>query len=235
MDISQFGHEGSLILMVVLSLTSIYAFMDSGFMSSMIFDIKEVRDNKQYYRFMTSGFVHNDVMHLGFNLFSLYFFSQDLEEYFGMMVLFGIFGIATLMGSLFSFANNYKESQYLALGASGGVIGVIFASILVFEDMAVIMPFVPFEIPGYLYAILYLLYSQYSMKNKEDNIGHDAHIGGAISGTICMVLLVPEILFTRGLLIAGIFLPLAGFFIFEKYFSRKAKWQRSLNQNKNVN
>ena len=79
MDLSQFGQESTLILLVIIIGASIYAFVDSSFMNSMLFDIREIKSNHQYYRFLTSGFVHNDWFHLAFNMFSLHSFSQGID------------------------------------------------------------------------------------------------------------------------------------------------------------
>ena len=50
----------------------------------------------------------------------------------------------------------------------------------------------PLSIPSWLYGILYVLYSIYGIKSKKDNIGHEAHLGGALVGMTVAILMEPS-------------------------------------------
>jgi hypothetical protein len=53
--------------------------------------------------------------------------------------------------------------------------------------------FVPIDIPAYMYAVLFMLFSYYGVRSQLGNIGHDAHLGGAIIGLLAATALHPSI------------------------------------------
>jgi membrane associated rhomboid family serine protease len=63
-------------------------------------------------------------------------------------------------------------------------------------------------IPAYLFGILYLLYSIYGMKAKNDNIGHTAHFGGAIGGYLITLLRNPELIQENTLMTVLLAIPI---------------------------
>ncbi len=212
---------GTITIILMILWPSLHGFRNSKFLYTWIFDIKKIKENKQYYRFITSGFIHKDFGHLAFNLFSFFSFAQGIEIVLGEFILFLIFMVSMLTGNIYSFLYNKKKEQYFALGASGGVVGVIFASILLFQDSSVIIPFLPIPIPGYFYAVGYMIVSAVSLNKQNDNIGHDAHIGGALAGTVTCIALFPELLFSEYYLILGIFIPIAGIFVYNRIKEKK--------------
>ena len=122
-----------------------------------------------------------------------------------------IYVASLLMGSMYSFLQHKNEYYYSAVGASGAVSGIIFSSILVYPDMSLIMFPIPIPLPGYVFGIGYLLYSIYGMKNNVGNIGHSAHLGGAIGGYVITLLLkpylisrAPVVILVMGLIIGGL-------------------------------
>ncbi|PYI89212.1 MAG: hypothetical protein DME26_01700 [Verrucomicrobia bacterium] len=87
----------------------------------------------------------------------------------------------------------HRNHEYYALGASGGVCGIVFASIFLFPGGDVFMMFIPVGIPSWLYAILFLLGEFVGVRTQRTNIGHDAHLGGAIIGLLTTTAYYPEI------------------------------------------
>ncbi len=154
---------------------------------------------KGYYRFITHGFVHADWTHLLFNMFTLYFFGDNVEQYLRANYnspvgssLFLLFYVAALIiASIPSYFRYRKNQYYKSLGASGAVSAVLFASILI-SPLNNICLYGLLCIPAYIFGPLYLIYSAYEAKRARDNIGHDAHFTGAIFGMIFIVVLVPE-------------------------------------------
>ncbi len=156
-----------------------------------IFDPERVLAWKQYYRLLTSGFLHADWRHLGLNMVSLYFFGPVLEIILGYQQFLCIYLGSIIGGSLLSLYV-HRQHEYRAYGASGGVCGVIFAHILLWPGSSIGFFMLPFAIPGWLYAILFMAGSFYAMKAGRDNIGHDAHLGGAIVGLLITAILHPS-------------------------------------------
>ena len=156
---------------------------------------KIVHENK-YYQVITSGFLHADLIHLFFNMFALFSFGSFLEKLFaanfgkleGSLYFFSIYFISLLSGSLLTVLFNFNKRDYVAVGASGAVSGVIFSYILFFPSSTIGVFFIP--MPAYVFAFLYVGVSIYGMKSKFGNIGHEAHLGGALGGVISTFLLI---------------------------------------------
>lgn len=154
-----------------------------------------VHDNR-YYQMVTSAFLHANFMHLFFNMFALYTFGSFLEKFFienfgsfeGSMYFFLIYFISLIFGSSLSVAFHYKEPQYVAVGASGAVSGIVFSYIIFFPQSMLYVFFIP--MPAYLFAFLWIAFSVYGMKRKLGNIGHEAHLGGAIGGFVSTLILI---------------------------------------------
>ncbi len=115
---------------------------------------------------------------------------------------------------------NKKNDLYRALGASGGVTGVVYASILLMESSSIyIIPF-PFPIPDRIYAIAYIYISYFLIGNRKDNIGHEAHLGGAFTGTLIALARIPWVFKEEYLLIVGMMIPIIAIPFINKYIRR---------------
>ncbi len=156
----------------------------------------EIINNHRYYQVITSGFLHADWMHLLFNMFTLFSFGPVLEGMFaanfgqtlGSLYFFLIYFISLLSGSLLTLVFNYKNPDYVAVGASGAISGIIFSYVLFFPFSKLLVFFIP--MPAFLFAFVYVGVSIYGVKNKFGNIGHEAHLGGALGGVIATFILV---------------------------------------------
>jgi membrane associated rhomboid family serine protease len=182
----------TLAILAVTCVVSFIAFNNRAFMERLIFSPERVLRDKEGYRIITSAFLHGDFGHLFFNMYSLYLFGRAIELNQGVASFLFIYFSAIIGGGLLSLFL-HRHHVYRALGASGGVCGIIFAYIFLFPHSGIGMIFLPFYVPGWLYAIFFLLYSFYSMKRGKDNVGHDAHLGGAIIGLLVTTALYPEI------------------------------------------
>ncbi len=182
----------TLAVIIVTALISCNGFRDPDFVGRLIFYPRYILRDKQVYRLVTSGFLHADWFHLIFNMYSFCAFGKDIEAFYGPGILLAIYFSAIIGGDLLSLYL-HRNHEYRALGASGGVCGVIFASIFLLG--ADVQPlFIPITIPSWLYAIIFLLGSFYGIKRARDNIGHDAHLGGAIIGLLMATALEPRII-----------------------------------------
>lgn len=156
----------------------------------------QIIHQKRYYQVLTSAFLHANFMHLFFNMFALFSFGTFLEtvfvnsygEIYGSLYFFIIYFVSLFTGSLLTVAFNYKNPQYVAVGASGAVSGVVFAYVILFPMNTIGVFFVP--MPAFIFAFLYIGASIYGMKSKFGNIGHEAHLGGALGGIIATVILI---------------------------------------------
>jgi membrane associated rhomboid family serine protease len=179
------------LVILVTCVTSFLVFRHRSAEAKFIFNPESILAGRQYYRLVTSGFLHADWQHLLWNMVSLYFFGNLVELLFGrgdfVLIYFG----AIIGGGLLSLYV-HRHHDYYAYGASGGVCGMIFAHILLLPGSGIYVYFIPVAIPGWLYAIVFLAGSFVALKRERDNVGHDAHLGGAIVGLLIAAALHPE-------------------------------------------
>ena len=174
------------------------------------FQMNAILQGKQYDRMITSGFLHADSMHLFFNMFAFWIFAPVVLMVFSSLTFVLIYLGAILAGSLFTILFHRKEDWYSAVGASGGVSGIVFSAIMIQPDMPLTLIFLPFfSFPGWAFALAYLGYSMFGMKSRHDNIGHAAHLGGSVAGILLTIGLEPRLIEDNAIYIIGMLLPIA--------------------------
>ncbi|RXP52294.1 rhomboid family intramembrane serine protease [Lutibacter sp. HS1-25] len=183
-----------LLIIIVNVLFSIKGFSDQFFFDKYKFQMGAIQRGEKY-RILTSAFLHVDYLHLILNMYVLYIFAPQLIVILGIVKFLIIYFGSLLAGNIFTLIFHKNEYYYSAVGASGAVAGVIYAAILLNPDMRLFMFPLPIPIPGYIFGIGYLLYSIYGMKKQIGNIGHSAHLGGAIGGYALTLLVFPQIIF----------------------------------------
>ena len=190
---------------------SMRGFKDAAFFQKFKFNIAQIRSGEKV-GFLSSGFLHVDVSHLIFNMLTLYFFAPVVAGAMGDVKMAVIYIASLLAGNILSFFYHKDELYYSAVGASGAVMGILYAAILLNPDMTLLLFFV-LPIPAWLFGIAYLGYSIYGMKNQRDNIGHDAHIGGAVTGYILTLVFFPHLLQTNLWIVLLLALPILILFV----------------------
>jgi membrane associated rhomboid family serine protease len=195
-------------------LMSYIGFNDLSFFRKYEFHVGSIRAGEQI-RMISSGFLHVDMAHLLFNMLTLYFFAPVVISYLGVFSFVLVYFGSLIFGSLLTMLFHKDDYNYRAVGASGAVTGVLYSAILLRPDMMLGLFFV-IPIPAYLFGILYLLYSIYGMKAKNDNIGHTAHFGGAIGGYLITLLRDPQLLEEHTLMVVLLAIPIVILFGMEK-------------------
>jgi membrane associated rhomboid family serine protease len=164
------------------------------------FNAYDARHSNHWYRFLTYGFVHAGYIHLLINMFVLYSFGAIVEMYFKVYfpgkasfyyILLYLGGI--ILSVVPSFGKHKNDVFYNAVGASGAVAAVVFSSIILYPTGRIFLFFIPVGIPSPIFGVLYLAYEYYSSRNAKDNIGHDAHLWGAIFGLVFTIALKPDL------------------------------------------
>ncbi len=179
------------ILLILATVAVSYAgFRNPAVEAKCIFRPESILADKEYYRLVTAGFLHAGWTHLACNMVSLYLFGPILERWLGRTDFLLIYFGAVMGGNLLSLYV-HRHHEYLSYGASGGVCGVIFAYILLFPGSEIRL-YLSVPIPGWLYAVGFIVVSFIAMKQAKDHIGHDAHLGGAIVGLLIAAGLHPQ-------------------------------------------
>ncbi|KAF2330720.1 rhomboid family intramembrane serine protease [Flavobacterium daemonense] len=187
-------------------LFSYKGFNDYAFFRKYEFHVGSIRAGEQI-RMLTSGFLHVDIMHLVFNMFTLWCFAPVVIQWLGTISFILIYFGSLIFGSLLTMLFHKNDYNYRAVGASGAVTGVLYSAILLEPNMTLgIYGIIP--IPAYLFGILYLLYSIYGMKAKNDNIGHTAHFGGAIGGYLITLIKEPSLIVDHTLMTILLAIPI---------------------------
>ena len=186
--------DGPIFTYLIIALTCVVsycAFRNQALEDRFIFDPQIILAGREYHRVVTSAFLHAGWGHLLFNMLSLYLFGSSIELRLGPAQFLLIYFSSVIGGSLLSLYV-HRNHQYLAYGASGGVCGIIFTSILIAPTAGIYSFPIPFPIPGWLYAIVFMVGSFFAMRaNNKGGIGHDAHLGGAIVGFLTAAALNP--------------------------------------------
>lgn len=213
-----------LILIAVIAIVSFIGWRNTFVFQRYQFQIAAIRYNKQYQRLITSAFLHADGWHLFFNLFTLYFFSRVIAYIYGWPGFLLLFFGAVLAGNLFSLWLYKNRPSYAAIGASGGVSGILFASITINPMSEIMIVPIPIPITAWIYATLYFAYSVAMMLSPRqwDNTGHAAHLGGAACGMLFAFMITPAFVMQNALFLGIMSLPLL-YLAYEVLINKKAR------------
>ncbi|MBS1644820.1 MAG: rhomboid family intramembrane serine protease [Bacteroidetes bacterium] len=189
------GIAFTIALVLITVLVSIAAFNDQRLTNKLILWPAVMKQPSEYYRFLSSGFIHADWVHLGFNMFTLFFIGKVVEQYFvaygltpWLFVLMYLVGI--IAASMPSYFKNQHNHYYRSLGASGGVAAVLFSLVYFAPWESIYIYFI--KLPNIVFAVLYLIYSAYMSKKGDSNINHDAHFWGAVFGFLFTLIVEPS-------------------------------------------
>jgi len=196
-------------------LVSLKGFSDRLFLEKYKFQVGPVLRGEKF-RIFTSGFLHVDQAHLFFNMFALYIFADEVINEIGVLKFLIIYLGSLLAGSTLALSFHKREPYYSAVGASGAVMGIVYAAIMLVPDMRLSFIFLPVvSFPGYVFGVGYFLYSIYGMRTKLGNIGHSAHLGGAVGGFVLTLVLYPQIFLENKFVVIILAIPILLMFLFK--------------------
>lgn len=196
----------SLVLIVINIWFTYKGLKSHSFFEDNKFQVDKLLVNKEYKRIFSSSFLHLDWSHLFFNMISLWFFSSSIEAALGPIPFLLVYFISIAGGDILSLVVHRNHGDYSSVGASGAVCGIIFATVALFPGMDIrLFGVIPF--PGWLYGLLYVGYSVYGIRSKRDNVGHEAHLGGALAGMLAALVFVPSAISENLVTILLIFIP----------------------------
>lgn len=190
----------TIVITAITVIVSLLGFSNQKVIDSLIFYGPDIEKRNQYYRFITCGFIHADIMHLAFNMLAFYSFGEILEkQFFASPDIFGseapyyylmLYIGALVISSTPDYLKHKDDYYFRSLGASGAVSAVVFACIVLYPTLPIRFFFIPIDIPGWIFGLLYLAVSAYLDKQGGGNINHGAHLWGAVFGIVYTVLFV---------------------------------------------
>jgi len=202
----------NLAIIIITVIISIYALYNQEVFGRLKFNAYAIRHHGEGWRFLTYGLIHADWVHLFINMFVLYSFGKavidayhfyfDMKGYMFYLLLY-VGGI--VFSVLFDFGKHKDDMYYNAVGASGAVSAVLFASILLYPTGTVMLFPIPFPLPSVLFGAFYLIYSAVMARRAKDNIGHNAHFWGAVFGIVFTVALKPNLAISFYKQVMGLF------------------------------
>lgn len=192
MDITQ-SPISLLIFIIVLALSLYTLFFNGKLLDKLILSPYDLaRDKSNWYQIFTSSLVHNDLAHLSFNILTFYFFAFGLEEQVGSPAFLSIYLTSLVASTIPTIIKEKNNPNYLTLGASGAISGILFSFILLNPSIKMYLFFIPIPIPAPLFAIFFIIYSSFGEKKFNDGINHSAHLYGALTGILVTFFLYPS-------------------------------------------
>lgn len=238
------GAIGTLIL-ILTGLTTYKGFRDYGYFEAYKFQVDPILFDKEYRRLISSGFLHTSWLHFGFNMLALLSFSFSLELIFGYWQFLALYFLSMLGGSLLALFIHRNHGDYSAVGASGAISGVILSSAILFPESNIGFVIIPFEIKSWVFAMLFIVISIFGIKGQRGNIGHEAHLGGALTGILLTIAYKPSVLSSQLWIVLLTLIPIIAFLVLiirnpavlmvDKYWGemlRKERFQLRNSENK---
>jgi membrane associated rhomboid family serine protease len=182
----------SVIIMILTGAFSFFALYSKYDLRKFLFVPYEVYYKKRYWQFLSSGFLHADLVHLMFNMITYYFFAPQFEMSVGSIPFLIIYLACMVLADVPSLIKNRNTPNYRSLGASGAVAGIIFGSLLINPGMSLMIFPIPLEIPAPAFAVLYLTYCIIAKRFAKDGINHSAHLWGSIAGFFLTMFMVHD-------------------------------------------
>ncbi len=185
----------AVVLFVITIAISLYTIYRNNllYFKWLLSPVRVVRE-KKYYLLITSGFLHADLMHLLFNMLTFYFFGFRLEQAIGSVNFLLIYFLSMILSSIPTVIKHKDNHEYGSVGASGAISGILFSFILLSPSSGIMIFPLPIPMPAWFFGILYLLWSYFAAKRAKDNINHDAHFYGALTGIVMMLMLYPGVI-----------------------------------------
>ena len=181
-------------IIILFFLTTFYTLRNPYQFEKYLFRVDDILIRNEYYRILTSGFLHVNWMHFGFNAFSLFVFGEVIEASLPIHSYLILYVGSLIGGNLLALFIHRQHGDYSAVGASGAISGVIFAFTFLYPDAELMLILIPIPINAVIFCFTYTLISMYGIQRQKSIIGHEAHLGGAVTGLCLAGILQPGLI-----------------------------------------
>lgn len=206
------GAGATYLILGVTAFVTWRAFVRPDLFQRLVFRPDRILRGGEYHRLFSSALIHADWMHFAFNAIAFASFGETIEAVYGTVTMVALY-LGSILGGSFLALLIHRHHDYSAVGASGGVCGLVFAAVFLLPGMEMGLLFLPIPIPGWLFAILFLLVTFLGIRSQRGNIGHDAHLGGALVGLAMATVWYPHIVLMSLPLFGFVVLATLAFFI----------------------
>ena len=194
-------------VMIFTLLVSYQGIRDSLYFDKYNFHVDAILIDRQWYRLISSGFLHGGWFHLVFNMVALLSFGVVAELHFGIPMFALMYFVCMAGGSLLSLYIHRNHGDYRAVGASGAISGVIFSTVILYPESSMGFILLPISFPAWVFGLAFTIFSIFGIKKQIGNIGHAAHLGGAITGIIFTVFYSPSVVIQNWWIVILLFVP----------------------------
>ena len=160
--------------------------------------------NFSFWQLITYAFLHDDssLSHLFFNMFALFMFGGQIERLWGSRRFLIFYGVCALTAAITQqivwyfglhemalLSGGYATEQYVTVGASGAIFGLLLAFGMLFPNAAIFIFFIPIPIKAKYFVVFYgIIELLLGIKGMASGVAHFAHVGGMIGGLILVLL-----------------------------------------------
>lgn len=143
----------------------------------------------EVWRFLTYAFLHVNLWHFVFNMLALWMFGDDVALEIGFRRFWILYLFCAVFAGVFSipfYLFGAMSPMAYIIGASGALMGIFIAYAKLFPNRMILLFFLfPMRIKHAIWVFVAL---DVFFANSGDTIAHFTHLGGILSGFICMYL-----------------------------------------------
>lgn len=182
----------TLSLIALNLIASMVAFQSPAFNNQNILWVRPMTGAGEWHRLISSGFLHVNWPHLLLNMYGLWVFGPVIEGSLGGVNFLIVYLASLIGGSVWAYVWNRDNPDYRAAGASGAISGIILVFCLI-APFSVLLLFFILPMWGIVFGVLYIVISYLFSQRADRIIGHEAHLGGAVTGIVTALLVKPEL------------------------------------------
>lgn len=140
------------------------------------------------WQLLTYGFLHGDTTHIFFNMFGLWMFGRDLEQFMGSQRFLIYFLVCVVGAGLIQLiVAGMQGGLYPTVGASGGVFGILLAYGLTFPNRIIVPLFPPIPMRAITFVFVFGLLELYlGVSGGAPGVANFAHLGGMLFGFVLL-------------------------------------------------
>ncbi len=174
---------GSYLLMASFVVIHFATLGDDSMLDRWCLSSYSIKQRRQWYRLISAGFVHSGWLHLALNCLGIWYFGTLVEELVGPILMLLFFILSVIGGSIYSMRLRRFDHDYQAVGASGGVMGLMMMSVMWVPSVKLGLFILPVMLPGWLFAVIINWASMaFSLTDDKHRISHEGHLGGTFWG-----------------------------------------------------